>query len=92
MATLQDIFNSVVLELETVAIPFDSKKDYENMRVSLLRKFRIYKQQCSDVGISSYDDRYLSASFDSVNGMGVFQLKDQAESGRVRKQYLITKL
>lgn len=92
MLTLQDIFNSVVMNEETVVIPFSDAKSYNSFRTGLLRKFTRYRAGCQEVGITSYDERFISCSFDSASGTAAFQLKWAEESKRVRKQYTILTL
>lgn len=92
MLTLQDIFNQVVMNDETVAIPFADAKQYNSFRTGLLRKYSRYRAGCQQVGITSYDERFISCSFDGTARVGTFQLKWLEESKRVRKQYEVLKL
>lgn len=88
--TLQEIFNTVVMNDEQLTITFPDKRAYDNLRVALVRKFTGYRKQCQAVGIPSYDDRFVSCSFDG--NAGTFQLKWLEDSKRVRKQYAALKL
>lgn len=89
--SLQEIFNAVVLEEEQLVVEID-KKSYDSLRVMLVRKFTNYRKQCQSVGIPSYDDRYVSCSFDADLQQATFKLKWLEESQRVRKQYAVYKL
>lgn len=77
---------------ETVAIPFADAKQYNSFRTGLLRKYSRYRAGCQQVGITSYDERFISCSFDGTARVGTFQLKWLEESKRVRKQYEVLKL
>lgn len=90
MLTLQDIFNQVVMNDEQVAIPFQDARSYNSFRTGLLRKYSRYRAACQQVGIASYDERFVSCSFDGT--VGTFQLKWAEESKRARKQYAVLKL
>lgn len=94
--TLQEIFNTVVMNDEQVTITFPDKRAYDNLRVALVRKFTGYRKQCQAVGIPSYDDRFVSCSFSVEASSGTlrasFQLKWLEDSKRVRKQYAALKL
>ncbi len=94
--TLQEIFNTVVMNDEQLTINFPDKRSYDNLRVALVRKFSSYRRQCQEVGIPSYDDRFISCTpvCDAESGAttGTFQLKWLEESKRVRKQYAALKL
>jgi hypothetical protein len=94
--TLQEIFNTVVMNDEQLTLTLADRRAYDNLRVALVRKYTGYKRQCQDVGIPSYDDKYLSCSFatsgDTGASTGTFQLKWLEDSKRVRKQYAALKL
>ncbi len=90
MNTLQDVFNAVIAD-QQVCIEVN-KKSYESLRVSLLRKYKAYVDQCQSVGLPAYDDKYLSCQFDGANGMATFQLRWREESKRVRGSYRIFSL
>jgi hypothetical protein len=96
--TLQEIFNTVVMDDEQLTINLPDKRAYDNLRVALVRKFSGYRQQCQAVGIPSYDDKYLSCSFAATGepgtgtSTGTFQLKWREDSKRVRKEYAALKL
>lgn len=90
--TLQDIFNMVVMNDEAVAIPLESKRAYENLRVALVRKFSRYRQQCQNIGLASYDDKFVSATYDPTQGLASFSLKWKEDGKRVPKEYSILKL
>jgi len=91
MATLQEIFNAVVLEEQTLTVN-TSKREYESLRVALVRKFSNYRTQCQLVGISSYDDRYVQCSFDKAVQEASFRIAWREDSKRTPKDYLIYKL
>jgi hypothetical protein len=84
---LQSLFNTVVLEGETVEILDMSTAEYNSLRVALVRKFSAYRSQCMSLGIPGYDDKYLRCNF--VNGKdAVFKLDDKTNSPRRPKEYL----
>lgn len=92
MSSLQDIFNTVIINDESVAVPGLTRKQYESLRVSLLRKFAAYRKQCQAVGILSYDDRYVSFSFDVSTSTAAVQMRWKDESKRVPKDYKVLTL
>ena len=81
---------------EQLTISLPDRRAYDNLRVALVRKYAGYKRQCQDVGIPSYDDKFLSCSFATSSNTGTptgtFQLKWLEDSKRVRKQYAALKL
>lgn len=86
---LQDIFNQLTLERQALACNFPDKKAYDSLRVSLVRKFGQFAEQCSLAGLDTYDDLYIAAVWDEANCVATFELKAKTESKRVRKDYLI---
>lgn len=90
--TLNEIFHTVVAEGEQVTVPLADKKQYENLRTALVRKFSNYRKQCQDIGLESYDDKFMSCSFDASICTASFALKWKEESKRVAKQYAVFKL
>jgi hypothetical protein len=94
--TLQEIFNTVVMNDEQLIIPFADRRSYDSLRVALVRKFSTYRKQCQSVGVTSYDDRFVSCSVvcdaDAGTTAGTFGLKWREDSKRVRKEYAAFKL
>jgi hypothetical protein len=90
--TLQELFNAVVMAEETVEIPFNDAKSFNNLRTMLLRKYSRYRRACQHVGIESYDERFISCTFDQATKLGSFQLKWAEESKRVKQAYAVLKL
>ena len=94
--TLQEIFNTVVMNDEQLIIPFQDRRSYDSLRVALVRKFSTYRKQGQSVGITSYDDRFISCTFacnvETATATGTFELKWREDSKRVRKEYAALKL
>ena len=86
---LQAIFNKLTMDGQALACAFDDKKAYESLRVSLVRKYGSFVEQCQLAGIESYDDKYIAAEWDANTNTAIFELKDKAESKRVKKSYLV---
>lgn len=93
---LQSIFESVVMADETVVIEFIDRKEYESLRVALVRKFTKYRALCSEAGIESYDEKYLSCLVTSNTQapglVGTFRLAWKEESKRAPRDYQVLKL
>jgi hypothetical protein len=89
---LNGIFHSIVAEGDTVAVPVADKRQYDNLRTALVRKFSTYRKQCQEIGLESYDDKFMSCSLDSGTLTATFSLKWKEESKRVAKQYAAFKL
>lgn len=87
--TLQRIFNRIVAEKGTAHVTFDSRRDYDSVRVSLLRKFRDSLALFYAAGIDGYSDSFVSCSYDSATGLGTFVVKSKAQAQRVKRTYLI---
>ena len=86
---LQSIFNKLTLEKQALACSFPDKRAYESLRVSLVRKYSQFADQCSVAGLDEYSDQYISASWDETSCVATFELKPKEESKRVRKTYLV---
>jgi hypothetical protein len=86
---LQDVFNKLTLEKQALACSFPDKKAYDSLRVSLIRKYTAFAEQCSMAGIDTYEDLFISAVWDDKEFVATFELKKKEESKRVRKDYLI---
>jgi hypothetical protein len=82
MKTLQSIFNSVVMDGETIRVSALSQKEYESLRVMLVRKFIAYQKQCSSIGMETYDDKFLKCSYASTEQVGTFRLCNTTEHRR----------
>lgn len=86
---LQDIFNKLTLEKQALACSFPDKRAYDSLRVSLVRKFGAFAEQCSMAGLDTYENQYLSAVWDDAACVATFELKPKEESKRVKKDYLV---
>lgn len=89
---LQQIFNKLTMDGQALACSFDDKRAYDSLRVSLIRKYTAFADQCKQAGIESYDDKYIAAEWSEAEKTGIFELKDKAESKRVKKTYLVKAL
>lgn len=71
---LQDIYTEILLR-KPVEVFGVSRKQYDNLRTSLLRKFRITKQSFAQYGFSSpYYEDYLQCSYNAEKFAATFQL------------------
>lgn len=86
---LQTIFNTLVGGKKTLTLAFNSRKEYDSLRVSLVRKFSAYVALCRDAGIETYDDLYLRAQWDGASKEGTFNLQSKAEAKRLKKEYVV---
>lgn len=86
---LQDIFNKLTLERQALACSFPDKKAYESLRVSLVRKYSQFAEQCSMAGLDTYEGQYVAAVWDEAEKTATFELKPKEESKRVKKDYLV---
>ncbi len=86
---LQDVFNKLTLDKQALACSFPDKKAYDSLRVSLIRKYTAFTEQCSMAGIDTYEDLFISATWDDKECVATFELKKKEESKRVKKDYLI---
>lgn len=90
--TLQDIFNSVVMNDEPMAVPCASRRAYESLRVALLRKFATHRAKSQRLGIASYDDKFICASYNEQKASASFVMLWKEESKRVKPAYAALKL
>lgn len=90
--TLQEIFNTVVMNDEPLAVPCASKRAYESLRVALLRKFSRHRIACQRIGITSYDDKFVSTSYSESKATAYFAMLWKEESKRVKPAYAVLKL
>jgi hypothetical protein len=89
---LQQVFNILTLQQQSIAVSFPDKKAYESLRVSLVRKFSGFSEVCSTAGLETYEDQYLQAEWNDADKVGTFALKPKSESKRVKKDYLVKTL
>ena len=82
MKSLQSLFNSLVMDSETVRVTGLSKKEYDSLRVMLVRKFVAYKAQCSSIGMETYEDKFLKCVYTAAEQAGVFRLCSTTEHKR----------
>lgn len=85
--TLQEIFNAIVMDRETISVPTIDPAAYQSLRASLLRKFKIYKTQCQQFDIEGYSDLYIRCSYDSTAALATFKLLDRGAAAR--KSYTV---
>lgn len=86
---LQQLFNKIVLESDAVIMPFADRKDYESLRVMLVRKYQGFAEQCSAVGMTQYDEKFIECTWDKDVCEGTFVFKDKADAKRKRRQYVL---
>lgn len=67
---------------EAIRVTGLSKKEYDSLRVMLVRKFVAYKAQCSNIGMETYDDKFLKCVYAAAEQAGVFRLCDTTEHKR----------
>lgn len=79
---LQEIFNAIVMDRETISVPDIDATGYQSLRVSLLRKFKTYKAQCQQFDIEGYEDLYLRCSYDAAAAIATFKLLDRGAASR----------
>lgn len=75
---------------EPVKLQLPDAKVYNNLRTGLLRKYSRYRAGCQAVGITSYDERFISCTFSDT--LATFQLKWLEEAKRTKRQYAALKL
>lgn len=80
--TLQEIFNAIVMDRDTISIPDIDVAAYQSLRASLLRKFKIYKTQCQQFDIDGYSDLYIRCSYDAAAAIATFKLLDRGAASR----------
>jgi hypothetical protein len=86
LASLQGIFNLVAAG-DTVELAFGSKKEYDSMRVMLLRKFANHKKLLEDLGGDFAQGKYLACAWNRETLSGSFSIC--AEQERKRKSYTL---
>lgn len=86
---LQSIFNTIVGARKTVTLTVADRKEYDSLRVSLLRKYAGYAKLCADAGIDRYDSLYLKARWHKETSEATFSLIEKAEAARLRKDYVV---
>lgn len=92
-ADIQKVFNAVISG-ETVKLLFFDKKSYDSFRVSLLRKFRNYRNFVESLGGSRpLADNYIKCSFDGTTGTGTYSLGTESERKNIpSKVYQVEEL
>lgn len=80
--TLQEIFNAIVMDRETISVPSIDLAAYQSLRASLLRKFKLYKTQCAMFDIADYGDLYIRCSYDNTASIATFKLLDREAAAR----------
>lgn len=89
--TLQEILNQLLAEPQPLVLQM-AERDYTPLRVSLLRKFKNYRQLCESVGMDTYKDMYIMCSYNKDKLIATFQLEHKSRARRVPKSYMIAKL
>ena len=84
--TPQQIFNAVLFDEAPVSVLDISRNEYESMRVSLIRKFKLFKAS-APFGAEGYVDKYIQASYDAPARKGTFSLQPMQLS--LRKRYTV---
>lgn len=92
-ATLQQIFNAILLG-ETQKVLFFDKKEYDSTRTSLLRKFREYLSLLEKLGSDNpYEGQFLRCSWNGELGEGTFLLDDERRKSNLPgKTYKVSEL
>lgn len=85
--TLQEIFNAIVMDRETISVPDLDPAAYQSLRASLLRKFKTYRIQCQTFDIEGYGDMYIRCSYDNTAAIATFKLLDRQAAAR--KSYTV---
>ena len=85
--TLQEIFNAIVMDRDTISVPDLDPAAYQSLRASLLRKFKVYKTQCQAFDIEGYGDMYIRCSYDPIAALATFKLLDREAAAR--KSYAV---
>lgn len=92
MRDLQSIFNDL-LAGKVLQLQFFDKAEYESVRTSLLRKFRMYRQLAMQIGPDPFEGHYLQARFDKLEVRGVFQVAPlQERTPQEKKLFKVTEL
>ena len=86
---LQQLFNKLVIDNEPVMLPFRDRKEYDSLRVMLVRKYQGFAEQCSAVGMAQYDSQFIECVWDKDVCEGTFVFKDKADAKRKRKEYVL---
>lgn len=89
--TLQDILNHVLTESEPLVLTM-AANEYATLRVSLLRKYKTYRELCVDVGMDQYDDKFVMCSYDKDSLLATFKLEHKSQGRRVPRNYMVAKL
>lgn len=91
--TTQEVFTQI-LDGEILSIPFVDKREFDSLRVSLLRRFSNYNKLLDSIGADSLKDKkFLRASWNPEKCSGTFALKDVSDKKTPGgKVYTVTKL
>lgn len=76
---LQDVFNKIVMEAETIQLPMQNVATYNARRVSLLRKFKNYQALNSKLGLPVDEDAYIRCTWDEASSTATFTLAYKSE-------------
>lgn len=83
--TLTDIYNQLQLR-EPVVLQDITERDYNNLRTSLLRKFRKSKEEFESCGLPwPYDGEFIACRFQKAQSLAEFKLSP-LDSRRTRSR------
>lgn len=88
--TPQQIFNAVIFDESPVIVSGISRREYDSLRVAMLRRFSTFKQSALNFdaeGDEGYNAKYIQCSYDSIAEQGTFALKLKDEA--LRKSYAV---
>lgn len=77
--TLAGVYDQLLLR-EPVILQDISERDYNNLRTSLLRKFRKSKQEFESCGLPwPYDGEFIECRFQKMQSTAEFRLSPEAQ-------------
>jgi hypothetical protein len=85
-ASLQSLFNQIAAG-ESIFIQFANKKEYDSMRVMLLRKFAGHKKLLEELGGDFAQGKYLACAWHREASSGSFVVSNDEQ--RKRKTYTL---
>ena len=83
----QQIFNAVIFDEAPVIVSNISRREYDSLRVAMLRRFATFKQSALNFDAEGYGEKYIQCSYDSIAEQGTFALKLKDEA--LRKSYAV---
>lgn len=85
--TPQQIFNAVIFDESPVIVSGISRREYDSLRVAMLRRFSTFKQSALNFDAEGYGEKYIQCSYDPIAEQGTFVLKLKEEA--LRKSYAV---